>query len=541
MARRIARPIHLVVAWLLVAGLLVQVFLAGMGVFDSSSMFATHRDFGYTLTLLPVVLIVTSLVGGFGRWETIAAAVMFGQFILQSVLVLQRDSTPAIAALHPVNGFLILLIAVWLARDAWRRWQVPAVDEPAEARSGGIRDRLSRTRHRSGMNDEWRPMTDRFETLAVHAGAEPDPETGAVVPAIQMSVTFKQDGVGGLRGGFEYGRSGNPTRAALEAAIAALENGTHGIAFASGLAATQAVGYLFDPGDRLLMSDDVYGGTWRLADKVWRRYGIETDPIDLRDLDAVAAAFAAEKPPRMVWIETPSNPLMKIIDISAVARLAAVAGALTVVDNTFATPYLQRPLEFGADLVVHSATKYLGGHSDVVGGLIATRSGELAERLHFHQNAAGAVPSPFDCFLILRGLRTLALRMERSSANALVLALWLGDRPEVEAVHYPGQPDHPAAALVGRQMRLPGGMLSIELRDGEERARRFAAATRLFTLAESLGGVESLIELPAPMTHASVADSPLAVPPGLVRLSVGIENAEDLRADLESAFAASAP
>jgi cystathionine gamma-synthase len=278
-----------------------------------------------------------------------------------------------------------------------------------------------------------------------------------------------------------------------------------------------------------------------LADKLWRRYGIETDPIDLRDLDAVAAAFAAEKPPRMVWIETPSNPLMKIVDISAVARLAAVAGALTVVDSTFATPYLQRPLELGADLVLHSATKYLGGHSDVIGGLIATRSDELAERLHFHQNAAGAVPSPFDCFLILRGLRTLALRLERSSANALVLALWLSERPEVERVHYPGLPDHQAAELVERQMRLPGGMLSIELRDGEERARRFAAATRLFTLAESLGAVESLIELPAPMTHASVADSPLAVPPGLVRLSVGIENADDLRGDLESAFAASAP
>ena len=217
-------------------------------------------------------------------------------------------------------------------------------------------------------------MTDRFETLAVHAGAEPDPETGAVVPAIQMSATFKQDGVGGLRGGFEYGRSGNPTRAALERTIASLENGTHGVAFASGLAATQAIGYFFDPGDRLLMSDDVYGGTWRLADKVWRRYGIETDPIDLRDLDAVAAAFSAEKPPRMVWIETPSNPLMKVVDISAVTRLAAVAGAITVVDNTFATPYLQRPLELGADIVLHSATKYLGGHSDVVGGLIATRS-----------------------------------------------------------------------------------------------------------------------------------------------------------------------
>jgi cystathionine gamma-synthase len=381
-------------------------------------------------------------------------------------------------------------------------------------------------------------MTDRFETLAVHAGAEPDPETGAVVPAIQMSTTFKQDGVGGLRGGFEYGRSGNPTRAALESAIATLENATHGLAYASGLAATQAIGYLLDAGDRVLMSDDVYGGTWRLADKVWRRYGIQTDPIDLRDLDAVAAAFATEKPPRLVWIETPSNPLMKVIDISAVARLAAVAGAITVVDNTFATPYLQRPLELGADLVLHSATKYLGGHSDVVGGLIATRSDELAERLRFHQNAAGAVPSPFDCFLVMRGLRTLALRMERASANALVLALWLCERPEVAHVHYPGLPDHPAAALVERQMRLPGAMLSIELQ-GESQARAFVAATRLFTLAESLGAVESLIELPAPMTHASVADSPLAVPPALVRLSVGIENVDDLRADLEQAFAAS--
>ena len=384
-------------------------------------------------------------------------------------------------------------------------------------------------------------MTDRFETLAVHAGAEPDEHTGAVVPAIQMSTTFKQDGVGGLRAGFEYGRSGNPTRAALESAIATLEGGTHGMAYASGLAATQNVLYLLDPGDRLLMSDDVYGGTWRLADKVWRRYGIESDPIDLRDLDAVATALAAEPPPRMVWIETPTNPLMKVVDISAIARLAAVAGALTVVDNTFATPYLQRPLGLGADLVLHSATKYLGGHSDVVGGLIATRSADLAERLRFHQNAAGAVPSPFDCFLVMRGLRTLAVRMERASANALVLALWLTERPEVERVHYPGLPDHPAAALVERQMRLPGAMLSVELRGGEERARGFAAATRLFTLAESLGAVESLIELPAPMTHASVADSPLAVPPGLVRLSVGIENVEDLRADLEAAFAASAP
>ena len=383
-------------------------------------------------------------------------------------------------------------------------------------------------------------MTDRIETLVVHAGTEPDPATGAVVPAIQMSTTFKQDGVGGLRAGFEYGRSGNPTRVALERAIATLEGGTHGLAYASGLAATQNVLYLLAPGDRLLMSDDVYGGTWRLADKVWRRYGIETDSVDLRDLDAVAAAFAATAPPKVVWIETPSNPLLKVIDISAVARLAASAGAITVVDNTFATPYLQRPLDFGADLVLHSATKYLGGHSDVIGGLIATRSDELAETLRFHQNAAGAVPSPFDCFLIMRGMRTLAVRMERASANALVLALWLAERPEVERVNYPGLPDHPAAELVARQMRSPGAMLSFEIRGGEEAARRFAAATRLFTLAESLGAVESLVELPGPMTHASVADSPLAVPASLVRLSVGIEAADDLRADLAAAFAASA-
>jgi len=382
-------------------------------------------------------------------------------------------------------------------------------------------------------------MTDRFETLAVHAGADPDPEVGAVVPAIQMSTTFKQDGVGGLRGGFEYGRSGNPTRAALEEAIAVLEGATHGLAYASGLAATQNILYLLEPGDRLLMSDDVYGGTWRLADKVWRRYGVETDTCDMRDLDAVSAALTGDRSPRMVWIETPSNPLLKVIDISAVARLAAVASAITVVDNTFATPYIQRPLGLGADLVLHSATKYLGGHSDVVSGLIATRSDDLAAKLRFHQNAAGAVPSPFDCFLVMRGMRTLAVRMERSSANALVLAVWLAERPEVASVNYPGLPDHPAAALVERQMRVPGAMLSFELRDGEQRARRFAAATRLFTLAESLGAVESLIELPAPMTHASVADTPLSVPAGLVRLSVGIEAADDLHDDLESAFAAS--
>ena len=379
---------------------------------------------------------------------------------------------------------------------------------------------------------------DRFETLAVHAGAEPDALTGAVVPAIQMSTTFKQDGVGGTRGGFEYGRSDNPTRRALETAIATLEGGAHGLAYASGLAASQNLLYLLDPGDRLLMSDDVYGGTWRLADKVWKRYGIQTDAVDLRDHDAIAATLGGDSPPRMVWIETPTNPLLKVIDISAVARLAATAGAITVVDNTFATPYLQRPLELGADIVMHSATKYLGGHSDVLGGLVATRSDELAERLRFHQNAGGAVPSPFDCFLVMRGLRTLAVRMERASTSAGLIAAWLSGRGEVDRVHYPGLPDHPQHDLVTRQMRMPGGMVSFELRGGEAAARAFVGATRLFTLAESLGAVESLIEVPAAMTHLSVAESPLAVPPGLVRLSVGIESVDDLVADLAGGFAA---
>jgi cystathionine gamma-synthase len=384
---------------------------------------------------------------------------------------------------------------------------------------------------------------DQFETLTVHAGADPDPATGAVVPAIQMSTTFKQDGVGRTRDGFEYGRSDNPTRRALEAAIARLENATHGIAYASGLAATQNILYLLEPGDRLVVSDDVYGGTWRLADKVWRRYGIETDAVDLRDLDAVAAAVAGDEgvarpAARMVWIETPTNPLLKVIDIGAVARLATAAGALTVVDSTFATPYLTRPLELGADLVLHSATKYLGGHSDVIGGLVATRNSDLAETLRFHQNAAGAVPSPFDCWLVLRGLRTLAIRMDRACANAAAIAAWLQGRVGVARVHWPGFPDHPQRDLVERQMRLPGAIVSFELAADEPTAQRFAAATRLFTLAESLGAVESLIELPAAMTHLSVAESALAVPRGLIRLSVGIEAADDLIADLEQGFVA---
>ncbi len=381
-------------------------------------------------------------------------------------------------------------------------------------------------------------MTDKFETLTVHAGADPDPRTGGVSPAIDMSTTFKQDGVGRPRAGFDYGRSGNPTRQALETTIATLEGGTHGFAYASGLAATQNILYLLNPGDRLILSDDVYGGTWRLADKVWSRYGITTDTVDLRDLDALSAALATNPLARMVWVETPTNPLLKVVDISAVARLAASIGALTVIDSTFATPFIQRPLELGADLVLHSATKYLAGHSDVISGLVATRSDDLAERLRFHQNAAGAVPSPFDCWLVMRGLRTLAVRMERASANAAAIAEWLGGRSEVAVVHYPGLPNHPQRDLVERQMRLPGAIVSFEMRGGEPAARAVAEATRLFTLAESLGAVESLIELPAVMTHASVAGSPLEVPAGLLRLSVGIEAVDDLIADLTAALTA---
>jgi cystathionine gamma-synthase len=387
----------------------------------------------------------------------------------------------------------------------------------------------------------------RFETLTVHAGFEPDDRSGGVVPPIELSTTFKQDAVGELRDGYDYARTDNPTRRVLERAIAELEGGKHGIAYASGMAATQDIGHLLEPGDRIVMSDDLYGGTWRLADKVWRRYGIEPVAVDLRDLDAVSRALEPGgdglKTARMVWVETPTNPLLKIVDISAVVRLAAASGAMTVVDNTFATPYLQRPLELGADLVLHSATKYLGGHSDVVGGLLVTSRDDLAERLHFHQNAAGAVPSPFDCWLVLRGLRTLALRMERASANADLLAAWLAARPEVAAVHYPGLAGHPQRGLVERQMRLPGAMVSFVVADGAGgavRARAISARTRVFTLAESLGAVESLIEVPAAMTHMSVAETPLSVPEALVRLSVGIESVDDLVADLDQAFAASA-
>ena len=385
-------------------------------------------------------------------------------------------------------------------------------------------------------------MTDDFETKVVHAGWEPDESTGAVVPPIQMSTTFKQDAPGQTRGGFEYGRSDNPTRRSLEAAIASLEGATHGFAYASGLAATQNILYLTEPGQRVVMCDDVYGGTWRLADKVWSRYGVNVDPVDVTNPESIRAALSPEAvrergPVGLIWIETPTNPLLKIADIRSAAEVAQEAGALTVVDNTFATPFLQQPLSLGADIVMHSATKYLGGHSDVLGGLVATNRDDLAERLRFHQNAAGAVPSPFDCWLVLRGLRTLAVRMERACANATAIAYWLDGRPEVRRVYYPGLQENPERELCVRQMRLPGAMVSFELDADDETARRFVACTRLFTLAESLGAVESLIELPAAMTHLSVAESPLAVAPGLVRLSVGIESSTDLIADLESAFA----
>jgi cystathionine gamma-synthase len=377
-----------------------------------------------------------------------------------------------------------------------------------------------------------------FETRAIHAGYEPDEATGAVIPPIYATSTYKQDGVGGLRGGYEYSRSGNPTRTALEGNLAALEEGERAFAFASGLAAEDTLlRALTGPGDHLVIPDDAYGGTFRLIDKVAVPWGLEHSPAPVSDLDAVRAAIRPGTT-KIVWIETPTNPLLKVVDISAVARLAASAGARTVVDNTFATPYLQQPLGLGADLVLHSATKYLGGHSDVIGGLVATRDDELAERLRFTQNAAGAVPSPFDSWLLMRGMRTLAVRMERACANAALIAGWLASHADVERVHYPGLPDNPQRELVERQMRLPGAMVSFELRDGAERARQFVAATRLFTLAESLGAVESLIELPALMTHASVSGSPLEVPPALVRLSVGIEAVDDLVRDLAAAFSA---
>jgi cystathionine gamma-synthase len=373
-----------------------------------------------------------------------------------------------------------------------------------------------------------------FETRAIHAGQPPDPATGAVVVPLNLATTFAQDGVGRTRG-WEYARSGNPTRAALEACLSSLEEARHGFAFASGLAATDAVLRLLRPGQRIVLSDDAYGGTLRLIDRVLGPVGHPWTVLDLRDIQQLDRSWPPDT--SLVWLETPTNPLLWVVDIAAVAEVAHRHDALLVVDNTFATPYLQQPLTWGADIVVHSSTKYLGGHSDVVGGFAATNDDELAERIGFLQNAVGAVPSPFDCFLVLRGLKTLALRMDRQCANAQAVATMLEDHPAVERVLWPGLPEHPGHDLAAKQMRDFGGMVSFVVRGGEPAALRAAERTQVFTLAESLGAVESLIEHPARMTHASVAGSPLAVDPGLLRLSVGIELIDDLVADLERALA----
>jgi cystathionine gamma-synthase len=375
-----------------------------------------------------------------------------------------------------------------------------------------------------------------FESLAIHAGQEPDPLTGAVVPPIYQTSTYKQDGIGGTRGGYEYSRTANPTRTALETCLAALENGTRALAFASGMAAEDClVRTLCRPGDRVLIPSDAYGGTFRLFDKVLSGWGVSYASVRQTDLDAVATA-AAEQRPRLIWAETPTNPLLSIVDIRALATIAHAVGALLVVDNTFASPYLQRPLDLGADVVVHSTTKYLGGHSDVVGGALIVADAEHAQGLAFTQNATGAIAGPFDAWLTLRGIKTLAVRMDRHCGNAARVARMLAGHPAVESVFYPGLPGHPGHEIAKSQMSDFGGMVSFRLAAGEQAAVDVCARTELFTLGESLGGVESLIEHPARMTHASTAGSPLEVPADLIRLSVGIEDAADLLADLSRAL-----
>ncbi|HEX6311370.1 MAG TPA: cystathionine gamma-synthase [Acidimicrobiia bacterium] len=374
---------------------------------------------------------------------------------------------------------------------------------------------------------------DGFETRAVHAGHDPDPRTGAVVPPISLASTFAQDGVGDDRG-YEYGRTGNPTRAALERSVASLEGARHGFAFASGMAAEDAVLRRLRPGDHVIIPSDAYGGTYRLVSRVYAPAGIAWSAVDLTDPGRLTESWRDET--RLVWIETPTNPLLSIVDITAVAEHAHARGTLVVVDNTFATPYLQQPLALGADVVVHSTTKYLGGHSDVVGGFVAVVDDELAGELAFVQNAAGAVPGPFDCYLVLRGVRTLAVRMDRQCANARTIAAALVDHPAVANVLYPGRASHPGHDVARRQMRDFGAMVSFTCAGGEDAALKVAASTRIFVLAESLGAVESLVEHPARMTHASAAGSPLAVDPALVRLSVGIETEADLVADLRHAL-----
>ena len=381
------------------------------------------------------------------------------------------------------------------------------------------------------MPNDW---TDtKFETRAIHAGQDADPTTGAVITPIYQTSTYAQDGIGNFKG-YEYSRTGNPTRTALQEALASLEGGAWGLAYASGLAATQNLAYLLRPGDHVLLSNDTYGGTHRLFDKVLRNYGIEMSLADLSDLDAARAAL--QENTKFVWVESPTNPYLRIVDIAGMAELVKDSDARLVVDNTFASPYVQQPLKLGADFVLHSTTKYLGGHSDVVGGAVIGNDEAARETLAFHQNAAGAVPGPMDCWLTLRGIKTLAVRMERHGENAMRIAEWLQGRDEVETVYYPGLASHPNHDIAARQMRGFSGMVSFTAKGGYEAAARIVEQTRVFTLAESLGGVESLIEHPAKMTHASVAGTGAEVEDTLIRLSVGIENVDDQIADLEQAM-----
>ncbi len=377
-------------------------------------------------------------------------------------------------------------------------------------------------------------MTYGFDTLAVHAGQDPDPHTGSVIPPIYQTSTYQQDAVGAPRLGYEYSRSANPTRDALQVGIAAIEGGRHGLTFASGLAAEDAViRTVLSPGDHVVIPGDAYGGTYRLFARVHQRWGVDFTPAKGADIDAVRAATTVQT--KMIWVETPTNPLLNIADLAAMADLARDLGAMLVVDNTFATPYLQQPLAFGADIVVHSVTKYLGGHSDVIGGALVVVDDDLAERLRFHQHAMGAVNGPFDAWLTQRGMKTLGVRMDRHCDNAERVAEYLAHHPKVRQVFYPGLPDHPGHEIAAKQMRRFGGMVSFRAADPDE-AERICNSTELFILAESLGGIESLIEHPGRMTHASVAGSPLEVPGDLIRLSVGIETIDDLLADLDRAI-----
>ncbi|WP_349899668.1 cystathionine gamma-synthase [Parafrigoribacterium soli] len=374
-----------------------------------------------------------------------------------------------------------------------------------------------------------------FSTRAIHAGQAFDPRTGAIIPPIYQTSTFVQDGIGGLRDGYEYTRSANPTRDSLQEQLASLEGGAHGFSFSSGLAAEDILlRSVLRPGDHIIMGNDVYGGTHRLVSKVHVPWGISLDTVEMSDLDAVRAAIRPET--RILWVETPSNPLLKITDIAKLAELGHEAGALVVVDNTFASPYLQNPLAFGADVVVHSTTKYLGGHSDVLGGALILNDDELAAKVGFLQFAVGPVSAPLDGWLTTRGIKTLAVRVERHSSNAQAIAEVLVGHPAIERVYYPGLPTHPGHELAARQMRGFGGMLSVAVRGGAEAARNFAQSTEIFQLAESLGGVESLIGYPSEMTHASVRGTALEVPDNVVRLSVGIEGVDDLIADVQQAL-----